>query len=65
MNAPDPTTQPHATEFYRWYEKEKAENGLLDIKFCLGNSAKASSENVFAAINSMLTAKTVEDPEIF
>jgi len=65
MTIPDQSTQPHAAEFYRWYEKEKAEKGLIDIKFCLGNSAQASSESVFAEVNSMLSAEVLEDCEIF
>lgn len=62
---PDLATQPHAAEFYRWYEKERAENGLLDIKFCLGNTSQSSSESVFAEINAMLAAEVLDDHEIF
>lgn len=52
-------------QFTSWFERERSENGLLDLKFCLGDKSKSSSEDIFAEANVMLAAETLSDPEMF
>ena len=38
------------------YERMAAEDGLVDVKFCLRNSAEATSDQVCGEINAMYDA---------
>lgn len=46
-------------KFAQWFEQEKADNGLVDIKFFMGDMNEANSEHVFSEANAMNESEVV------
>lgn len=57
--------ESQSAKFLAWFENEKKKNGLIDLKFYLGDKSKSSSEDIFTEANSMISAEVLEDPEMF
>lgn len=62
--------QNETGKFLEWFERAKATEGLLDIKFCVVQSGgNVTQEEFFAEVNLVLKAiaegNTRDDPEVF
>lgn len=60
----DPKDFPQTAAFVTWFAEEK-KKGLVDIKFCEGNIEQSSPESFLGEANKIVTAKPVNDPELF
>lgn len=60
----DPRSYPQTAEFLAWYASER-KKGLKDIKFCEGNIEQSSPESFLGEAKKIVTAKPVNDPELF
>lgn len=55
---------PETAKFQAWFEKEKRENGLIDVKFTLSPDC-TSVEAFFADVNAAREAPQITDREFF
>lgn len=48
-----------AEKFTAWYEQEKAK-GLVDIKFCVGDVSRSTTESFFREANTLNEVEFIE-----
>lgn len=55
---------PETKKFMAWYEDQRANHGLIDVKFITANLDGATVELFFAEVNQALAAKDMADPNL-